>query len=174
MLFGTEWDNKGHFETDSNGMNMVKREWNYRPDYTLNYTNEPTSCNFFPINSALTFTDADFPEHRLTVVNDRAQAGSSPTYNGKSFIEMMVHRRLLHDDDRGVGQCLNETSQWNHEVGLRAVVNHGLLLANTDPEQRDMELWTNEPIQLLFGYSDSATFKTSNFMRYEGTLPSNF
>lgn len=33
----------------------------------------------------------------------------------------MVHRRLLHDDFKGVDQALNETDPENPNVGLRVV-----------------------------------------------------
>jgi len=72
VQFGTEWDHKGVFATDSNGMNMVERKWDYRPTWDLNVTNEPTACNFFPVNSAITLADAEDGKKRLTVVNDRA------------------------------------------------------------------------------------------------------
>ena len=174
VAFGTEWDHKGVFATDSNGMNMVERKWDYRPTWNLNITNEPTACNFFPVGSAITLADAMDDKKRLTVVNDRAQAGSAPTYDGKAFIELMVHRRLLYDDARGVDEALNETSQWDPDVGLRVVVNHALILGDCPHEQRDMENWINEPIQLLFGYSDTPTFKKGEFMEYHGKVPSNF
>jgi len=43
----------------------------------------------------------------LFILNDRSQGGSSYK-NGE--IELMIHRRLLHDDHRGVGEPLDEYS----------------------------------------------------------------
>ena len=43
---------------------------------------------------------------QLTINIDRAEGGGS-LINGE--IMLMVHRRLLHDDGRGVGEPLNET-----------------------------------------------------------------
>ncbi len=40
------------------------------------------------------------------ISTDRAQGGSS-LVDGQ--VQLMVHRRLLHDDGRGVGEPLNET-----------------------------------------------------------------
>jgi hypothetical protein len=40
-------------------------------------------------------------------MNDRAQAGSAELR--KSTIELMQHRRLLQDDNKGVQEFLNET-----------------------------------------------------------------
>jgi len=39
-------------------------------------------------------------------MNDRSQGGSSLN---KGEIELMIQRRILHDDDRGLGEALNET-----------------------------------------------------------------
>jgi len=44
---------------------------------------------------------------QLTVMNDRSQGGSVLT-NGS--VELMQNRRLHHDDQRGVGEALNETN----------------------------------------------------------------
>jgi hypothetical protein len=41
----------------------------------------------------------------MTVMNDRPQGGSA-WKNGR--IELMVNRRMYYDDDRGVGEALNE------------------------------------------------------------------
>ena len=40
------------------------------------------------------------------LLNDRSQGGTSLA-NGE--IELMIQRRTLYDDNRGVGQALNET-----------------------------------------------------------------
>jgi hypothetical protein len=43
---------------------------------------------------------------QFTVLTDRSQGGASLA-NGA--LEIMVHRRILKDDARGVGEPLNET-----------------------------------------------------------------
>ncbi len=40
------------------------------------------------------------------MLNDRSQGGSSLN---SGEVEIMIHRRLIKDDDRGVGEPLNET-----------------------------------------------------------------
>ena len=42
----------------------------------------------------------------LSVVTDRSQGGASIS---DGSLEVMLQRRLLHDDGRGVGEPLNET-----------------------------------------------------------------
>jgi len=87
--------------TDSNGRDMQKRVLNFRPTWTLNVT-DPVSGNFYPVDSAIFLKDA---KTQLTVVTDRAQGGAS-LRNGE--LELMVHRRTLFDDHRGVGEPINE------------------------------------------------------------------
>ncbi len=62
-----------------------------------------TLCHLL-LAAIFTESEAD-PNERLIIVNDRSQGGSSIN-DGQ--IEIMVHRRLLYDDFRGVGEALNE------------------------------------------------------------------
>ncbi|XP_062104684.1 alpha-mannosidase At3g26720-like isoform X1 [Humulus lupulus] len=70
----------GTFYTDSNGRDFIKR-----------------------INLGIYMQDSI---SELSVLVDRSVGGSS-LVDGQ--IELMLHRRLLHDDSRGVGEVLNET-----------------------------------------------------------------
>jgi len=56
-------------------------------------------------------------------MNDRSQAGGS-IENGS--VEFLIHRRLLADDDRGVGEPLNETDQ--DGSGMQVIMNHWVIL----------------------------------------------
>jgi hypothetical protein len=56
---------------------------------------------------------------------DRAEGGSSIT---PGEIELMLHRRLSMDDDRGVNEPLNELD-WDGQ-GLRQWVTHTLFISN--------------------------------------------
>lgn len=93
---------KGEFETDANGRQMLKRSYNYRT-YPANIE-ETISGNYYPIISKLAVEDSS---HRMAVLIDRAQGGTS-LKDGE--IELMVHRKLLHDDAFGVGEALLEES----------------------------------------------------------------
>ncbi|XP_066127516.1 lysosomal alpha-mannosidase isoform X1 [Saccopteryx bilineata] len=99
--FDTALETKGLFFTDSNGREILERRRNYRPTWKLKQT-EPVAGNYYPVNSRIYITDGDV---QLTVLTDRSQGGSSLR---DGSIELMVHRRLLRDDERGVGEPLLE------------------------------------------------------------------
>jgi len=89
--------------TDSNGREFQQRIRNYRPTWPLQ-VNEPISGNYVPMNAISYIQDSTY---QLTFLNDRSQ-GCGSIEDGQ--LEIMVHRRLLGDDSRGVGEPLNETS----------------------------------------------------------------
>lgn len=90
------------FYTDSNGRDFIKRIRDYRTDWELE-VNQPIAGNYYPINLGIYMKDN---KTEFSVLVDRAIGGSS-LQDGQ--IELMVHRRLLLDDSRGVAEALNET-----------------------------------------------------------------
>ncbi|XP_008287607.1 lysosomal alpha-mannosidase [Stegastes partitus] len=110
-----------YFYTDSNGREMLQRKKDFRPTWQLKQS-EPIAGNYYPINSrAFIKDDVD----QLTVVTDRSQGGGS-IHNGS--LEIMLHRRLLYDDVRGVAEPLNETSH----IFPEGLVVRGRLLLSLD------------------------------------------
>ncbi|XP_034043246.1 lysosomal alpha-mannosidase [Thalassophryne amazonica] len=109
------------FYTDSNGREVLQRRKDFRPTWKLKQS-EPIAGNYYPINSR-TFLNDDV--NQLTVVTDRSQGGSS-IHNGS--LEIMLHRRLLYDDVRGVGEPLNESSAMFPE----GLIVRGCLLLTLD------------------------------------------
>ncbi|KAF3829408.1 hypothetical protein GH733_003672 [Mirounga leonina] len=99
--FDTVLETKGLFYTDSNGREILERRRDYRPTWKLNQT-EPVAGNYYPVNSRIYIRDGKM---QLTVLTDRSQGGSSLK---DGSMELMVHRRLLKDDGRGVGEPLLE------------------------------------------------------------------
>ena len=97
---------------------MMERKLNYRPTFEINMT-EPVAQNYFPVNSKILLKDS---QKQLGVLTDRSQGGSSLA---DGCLELMLHRRLLDDDDFGVGEALNEEA---YGVGLVATGKHLLLL----------------------------------------------
>ncbi|XP_008314774.2 lysosomal alpha-mannosidase [Cynoglossus semilaevis] len=109
------------FYTDSNGREVLQRRTNFRPTWNLRQS-EPIAGNYYPVNSRAFIKD---DEDQLTVVTDRSQGGGS-IHNGS--LELMLHRRLLYDDVRGVAEPLNETS----EIFPEGLVVRGRLLLLLD------------------------------------------
>jgi lysosomal alpha-mannosidase len=111
----------GSWTTDSNGRDMVPRVRNYRKYF--NYTDsEPVAGNYYPVNAAIETRDVA-SGLTLAVVTDRSQGGSSMV---DGSVELMVHRRLAHDDNRGVSEPLNETGLDGNGLAVRGT--HRLLI----------------------------------------------
>lgn len=66
---------------------------------------------------------------KLTVLNDRAQAGTS-LENGK--IQLMQNRRLFSDDSRGVGENLDEHDDQLRGIRVKAMYHVELTLNGTE------------------------------------------
>ncbi|XP_073018225.1 probable alpha-mannosidase At5g13980 isoform X1 [Primulina eburnea] len=90
------------FYTDSNGRDFLKRIRDHRTDWDLQ-VNQPIAGNYYPINLGAYIKDEN---SELSVLVDRSVGGSSIA-DGE--LEIMLHRRLLYDDSRGVAEALNET-----------------------------------------------------------------
>ncbi|KAF5188201.1 Alpha-mannosidase [Thalictrum thalictroides] len=90
------------FYTDSNGRDFIKRILDYRTDWELQ-VNQPVAGNYYPVNLGIYMEDE---KKEFSVLVDRSVGGSS-LEDGQ--IELMLHRRFLHDDTKGVGEVLNET-----------------------------------------------------------------
>ena len=118
--FQTNLNSNSLFYTDSNGREMLTRKRNYRPTWPLQQT-EYVAGNYYPINSRIFIRDEDSSQvkRQLTIVNDRSQGGSSID---DGSIEIMLHRRVLHDDSLGVSEPLNELGSDNN-----GLVANGLL-----------------------------------------------
>ncbi|XP_069124923.1 lysosomal alpha-mannosidase-like [Argopecten irradians] len=112
--FLTSLDTKEAFYTDANGREILKRRRNARDTWDLDQT-EPVAGNFYPVNSRIFIRDEELGI-QFSVLTDRSQGGSSIVDGG---IQLMVHRRLLHDDGLGVGEPLNETGIDNKGLVVR-------------------------------------------------------
>lgn len=101
-------DSDGQFFTDSNGLEMMERHRDRRPSWhpqTFSWLDEPVASNYYPINSMIGLRSKQSAQ-RFVVVTDSTQGGTS-LHDGE--LELMVHRRVLHDDNKGVVEPLNET-----------------------------------------------------------------
>ncbi|KAL4187433.1 hypothetical protein AMTRI_Chr09g18980 [Amborella trichopoda] len=89
------------FYTDSNGRDFLRRVRDSRPDWSLQ-VNQPVAGNYYPLNLGI-FMEDDKSE--LSILVDRATGGAS-IRDGE--LEIMLHRRMIFDDSRGVGEALDE------------------------------------------------------------------
>lgn len=117
--FKTDLDSKSIFYTDSNGREVLRRQRSSRPTWKLMLA-EPVAGNYYPITSKISIRDPA-KKQSVAVLVDRAQGGSS-LRDGE--MELMVHRRLLHDDAFGVDEALNEEA---FGTGLVARGQHWVL-----------------------------------------------
>ncbi|KAK6924503.1 Glycosyl hydrolase family 38, C-terminal [Dillenia turbinata] len=90
------------FYTDSSGRDFLKRIRDYREDWSLVVT-QPVAGNYYPLNLGMYVMDK---KSELSVLVDRAVGGASID-DGE--LELMLHRRMIFDDSRGVAEALNET-----------------------------------------------------------------
>ncbi|GKY91492.1 hypothetical protein MPSEU_000121400 [Mayamaea pseudoterrestris] len=91
------------FYTDSNGREFQERRKNHRPSWNLT-TYEPVAGNYYPVNTAIYIKDKT---NAMFILTDRSQGGASLE---SGSMELMVQRRTLVDDGRGVDEPLNETT----------------------------------------------------------------
>lgn len=99
--FDTDIKSNGVFYTDANGREMQERRRDFRPTWKLNNT-EPVAGNYYPVNSRMFIKDS---KKQFTVLTERSLGGASMK---DGSVEIMVHRRLLVDDKRGVAEPLSE------------------------------------------------------------------
>uniref|UniRef100_A0A6N2KY02 Alpha-mannosidase n=1 Tax=Salix viminalis TaxID=40686 RepID=A0A6N2KY02_SALVM len=90
------------FYTDSNGRDFLKRIRDYRADWSLS-VKQPVAGNYYPLNLGIFMMDK---KSELSVLVDRATGGAS-IEDGQ--LELMLHRRTLFDDSRGVNEALDES-----------------------------------------------------------------
>lgn len=157
----TRYNNGNKFFTDSMGLEEQTRILDYRPTWAYQ-VNEPTSGNYYPVNSFIRIQDSA-TNKTVAVLNDRSQGGSVLR---PGEIELMIHRRLLQDDGRGVEEPLNETGA--DREGLRQLVRHYVVFGN---EYRAVQKWNDQRVLPTFAVSSSNTFASKNIRSAPITVP---
>lgn len=181
--FRTAIQNDGVFYTDSNGREFMKRKRSYRPTWTLQEF-QPVSGNYYPVNAAIYIEDED---SSLSLLVDRSQGGSSLS---DGTVELMVQRRTVVDDGRGVGEPMNETDRgmtpyppYGDATRLgegiiirgthRVMIGSGWKGASIARSQMD-KAFSNPHIFAASAASDAGvTFHRTKFSALQTTLPSN-
>eukprot|EP00884_Botryococcus_braunii_P017895 jgi/Botrbrau1/478/Bobra.110_2s0115.1 len=130
---------------------MQERRRNFRPTWPLRVT-EPVSGNYYPLTAAMYIEGGG---QQLAVVTERAQGGASLA---SGALEVMLHRRTLKEDWRGVAEPLNETMCGQQPLdqcpGLLARGTHLLSLqatASGPKHRRRLQQLANDPLVLSFG-----------------------
>jgi len=166
--FSTDLETKNTFYTDANGREMQTRVINFRPTWPI-VVFEPVAGNYYPVNSAAYIRD-ESRNVQLTILTDRSQGGGSVV---DGDLEVMLHRRLLADDGRGVGEPLNETA-FGH--GLIIKTRHYVFFDTPDSSSIThrirAEQLANPLIPLFSNESSYASKHIGNYSAFS-SLPPN-
>ena len=103
----------------------------------------------------------------MAVLTDRSQGGTSMV-DGQ--VELMVHRRLLHDDNKGVVEPLNETA---YGTGLVVKGTHWLHLAEGDSAAKWHRLRAEQVFmdaQLTFARTQLSSSQFADSFHMQGQL----
>jgi len=154
--YSTTLNTKSIWYSDSQGQEFQKRIRNFRPTYVLNVT-EPVALNYVPADTSAYIEDSS-AGNRFTVIHDRS-GGCGSLNDGQ--LDLMVHRRLLYDDYRGVGEPLNESMQVRTtEYAFTDSIQYSAR------KQRALTLELNYPAHLFFASSFSGNTQ-SWFSKYK-------
>lgn len=157
------------FYTDSNGRDFIKRVRDYRSDWDLQ-VHQPVAGNYYPINLGIYLEDEDM---ELSVLVDRA-VGATSLVDGQ--IEVMLHRRLLNDDARGVGEALNEEVCVHNTC--KGLVIQGKFYLRIDPRgegakwRRSFGQEVYSPLLLAFAEQDGNNWMGTHVATFSAIDPS--
>lgn len=174
---------QGVFYTDSNGREFQTRKRNHRPSWDLR-VHQPVAGNYYPVNAAIYIEDS---EASLAVLVDRSQGGASLS---DGSIELMVQRRTLADDSRGVDEALNETVGGmtpyppygnNERIGEGVVYRgkHRIMIGKgpvgASLARSAMDGAFAEPLVFVGSWSasDPVAFDKASFSGLQASLPAN-
>ncbi|KAK9842267.1 hypothetical protein WJX81_003590 [Elliptochloris bilobata] len=171
LRYESTLDTGREFFTDSNGREMLRRVRDWRPTWDLDVT-EPVAGNFYPVTSAIYVEEPG--KGALVVVTDRAQGGASLA---SGAVELMLHRRMLLDDWRGVAEPLNETQCGCSACDCDGLITRGVhrvLLQDTKEgaiARRTLQQRANDPLILTFGRLPDRRDQRLNPLRGAGSTP---
>jgi lysosomal alpha-mannosidase len=169
-LFDSNLKSDATFYTDSNGRQTLRRKRGFREAWKIT-TTESVASNYHPITSWIFIRDNE-KDLQLTLLTDRSQGGSS--INDGS-IELMVHRRLLFDDDLGMGEALNEPGVDGRGLIVRG--KHILLIGDIKKSVRQMKSLSKiialNPILTFYESKINSTVNGMHFIGIQDQLPEN-
>jgi hypothetical protein len=123
IRFNTNIKSKGEIVTDNNGLQSFRRHYRNWPN-DQGQRLYPTSSNYYPFVYHASINDDDY---QLTIVTNSSR-GVASLKDGS--IEVMIHRRCLVDDGRGVSDPMNDV----------AIVGLQLRVIIEKKQQKDMSV----------------------------------
>jgi len=165
--FDSNLTTNGLFYTDANGRQILERKRNFKPTFNFTAT-EPVAANYYPVNSRIYINDKN-QDLQISLINDRSQGGSS---SQDGSIELMIHRRLFHDDDFGVHEALNEPGVDGKGLVIRGRnILYLSKISSSAQFHRDFSQRINlSPILTFAAYSNSETDYINKFKTTDSTL----
>ena len=111
--------NQPEIFTDSQGINMMKRIKDTRPNYKYELT-EKVSSNFYPITSVVSLHETNNKKNKISIYSDRAQSAG---FLDKGQIQLICQRFSTVDDWKGVGEGLYENSSMDRFFPVKHVIS---------------------------------------------------
>ena len=111
--------NQPQIFTDSQGINMMQRIKDTRPNYKYELT-EKISSNFYPITSVVSLFETENKKNKISIFSDRAQSAG---VIGKGQIQLICQRFSTVDDWKGVGEGLYENSSMNRFFPVKHLIS---------------------------------------------------
>lgn len=149
LRISTDLATGGVLYTDSNGREMLRRDRNLRPTWALE-VHEPVAGNYYPMTAGAYITDGN---DTLALATDRAQGVASI---GDGQLEVLVHRRTVSDDARGVAENIDENMCGCRNCACRGLIARGSMRVTLQPAavaapvSRAMQQHLNDPMVLAF------------------------
>ncbi|KAF8694238.1 hypothetical protein HU200_038373 [Digitaria exilis] len=165
--------------SDSKALVMILQIRDYRSEWKIE-VHQPIAGNYYPVsflcdsvhlqvNLGIYVEDGS---KELSVLVDRSVGGSS-IKDGQ--IELMLHRRLLHDDGRGVAEALNETVCLDNQC--EGLTIEGKYYLKIDPQgegarwRRTFGQEIYSPLLLAFSEQDGGNWVNSHVPKFSAMDP---
>nr|CAB3489901.1 unnamed protein product [Digitaria exilis] len=138
------------FYTDSSGRDFIKRIRDYRPEWKIE-VHQPIAGNYYPVNLGIYVED------------------------GSKELSVLVDRRLLHDDGRGVAEALNETVCLDNQC--EGLIIEGKYYLKIDPQgegarwRRTFGQEIYSPLLLAFSEQDGGNWLNSHVPKFSAMDP---
>ena len=111
--------NQPQIFTDSEGINMMKRIKDTRPNYKYEVT-EKVSSNFYPITSVVSLYETNNQKNKISIYSDRAQSAG---FMNKGQIQLICQRYSTVNDWKGMTEKLYEGSSMGRFFSVKHFIS---------------------------------------------------